>query len=191
MEIELRLYFAGDASFELVETLFCHPAFGEPLKCVRGKTSGAYHGAGVFQWTTAVKALSLLMLKGVAYSTKKSDLCLPILKGSNGSLASSLDDALHKTPSWLTDMFGTDSRGQPLVRRVFLRTNPGRRRPGCTMVSINERFLPLEGISVFWEGRKVLRFPDLTGMVAHMTKTLRLDLDDASIFSKGAAFTLN
>ena len=36
-----------------------HP---EPLICIRGKTAGAYRGAGTFQWTRAVHGITLLLL---------------------------------------------------------------------------------------------------------------------------------
>jgi hypothetical protein len=58
---------------------------------------------------------------------------------------------------WLTEMFGCDQSGISLIRRMVLRTNPERKRPGPTVLSINERFMPLAAISIVVDGAKASR----------------------------------
>jgi hypothetical protein len=54
-------------------------------------------------------------------------------------------------------MFGCDQSGISLIRRMVLRTNPERKRPGPTVLSINERFMPLGSISIIVDGVKASR----------------------------------
>jgi hypothetical protein len=81
----------------------------------------------------------------------------PFIKGGGGSLAASLDYAISKQPMWLTEMFGCDQSGISLIRRMVLRTNPERKRPGPTVLSVNERFMPLASISIMIDGVKASR----------------------------------
>jgi hypothetical protein len=73
-----------------------------------------------------------------------------VLAGARGSSIASLDYAISKQPCWLTDMFGTDSFGISLVRRLILRTNPERKRPGPVFLSLNTRYLDPSMIEVRW-----------------------------------------
>jgi hypothetical protein len=81
----------------------------------------------------------------------------PVIKGCGGSLAASLDYAISKQPMWLTEMFGCDQSGISLIRRMILRTNPERKRPGPTVLSLNERFMPVAAISIFSDGARCSR----------------------------------
>ncbi|MDD2943932.1 MAG: hypothetical protein PHC51_13325, partial [bacterium] len=47
---------------ELYRTEFTHPRLQQMRYCVRGKTSGGIPGAGTFQWTSAVRALTCLTI---------------------------------------------------------------------------------------------------------------------------------
>jgi hypothetical protein len=96
---------------------------------VRGKTGGAIRDVGSFQWTTAVKALAVLSLK-TALAKARGLSAGHRLVGHKGSLAASLDYAVSKQPGWLTEMFGVDSLGISMLRRLVMRTNPERKRPG-------------------------------------------------------------
>jgi hypothetical protein len=40
---------------------------------------------------------------------------------------------------------------------MVLRTNPERKRPGPTVLSINERFMPLSSISIIVDGERASR----------------------------------
>jgi hypothetical protein len=40
---------------------------------------------------------------------------------------------------------------------MILRTNPERKRPGPTILAINERYMPVEAISIFADGVRCTR----------------------------------
>ena len=153
MERYFRLSFVGNRNPELFETSFAHPAIIEVKTVIRGKSGGAFSHCGSFQWTRAVKALCNLVLRAVYHHRKGDSPVLPILVGDTQSLAASLDYAIDKHPIWLIDMFGLDGAGNPTVRRMLRRTNPGRKRPGPTAIGLNMNFLPIEGIEISWKGR--------------------------------------
>lgn len=151
---ELSLWFASGPQIELIRTNFRSPMLPEPVTAVRGKTSGAYSTEVTFQWTSAVQSLSTLLLKATARQKLRMNMKTPLLEGGKGSMASSLDASLYKQTSWL-DMFGSNIRGDSLSKRVFLRTNPGRRRFGPVLISLNERLLPPNAIKVHVDSRLV------------------------------------
>ncbi len=125
---------------------------GEVLVSVRGKTAGAIQGAGSFQWTSAVKALSSLLVRASIAQGEESAASIAVLSGFGGSLASTLDYALSKQPGWTVDMFGVDGCGNTYLRRLLLRTNPERKYPGPVIVTINSRSVKSEDIEVWWNG---------------------------------------
>lgn len=145
---QLKLFFNGG---QLSQIEFHNGAPGDVRVCVRGKCAGAYARAGSFQWTSAVRGLSLLLVRACDASQS------PTLHGDAGSLAASLDYAISKEPMWLTDMFGYDSDGVCTARRIVLRTNTERKRPGPTVVSLNHRYLRSDCISIFTDGRRCSR----------------------------------
>jgi hypothetical protein len=140
----LALYFEIG---ELIEVQFKDGATNEARVSVRGKTSGPLRQAGSFQWTAAVKGLSLLILRTCAGQEGM------LLAGEKDSLASSLDYAISKQPIWLTEMFGCDSQGTSLAKRMILRTNPERKRPGPVVLGINQLFLRPSEISIYSHGK--------------------------------------
>ena len=147
-QINFSLWFSGSPHIELTKTAFTSPLLPDTVWAVRGKTPGAFSTKSTFQWTSAVQAMSILMLRAAVHSKRGSKSPLPLLEGGPGSLANSLDAALYKQTTWL-DLFGYDKHGNSLSRRVFPRTNPGRRRPGPVMVSLNDHLLPKSCIWVF------------------------------------------
>ena len=116
---------------------------------IRGKTCGAYRGAGSFQWTTAVRALCVLLLRSAANPEGAQ------LAGGSGSLAASLDYAISKQPTWIAEMFGVDSFGVCTIRRMVLRTNSERKRPGPVTLSLNSAYLAPTAIEVVLDGKVV------------------------------------
>jgi hypothetical protein len=52
-------------------------------------------------------------------------------------------------------MFGLDSNGKSISKRLFNRTNLGRKRSGPTAISINLFFLPSENIKIYHNGSEV------------------------------------
>lgn len=151
--IYLKMNFVGLESAELGDTEFMHPTLTNCRRSIRGKSCGAYYSYGSFQWTRAVKAISWLLLKNAQSFKETASAEQVLLVGRNDTLASSLDYALDKQPLWLLDMFGLDNKGSPLVQRLLRRSNPGRKRPGPTAISLNTYFIPLEAIEISWNGQ--------------------------------------
>ena len=139
----LKLYFE---SGQLTEVAFQESAQSDVRRGIRGKTGGAFRCAGSFQWTSAVRALSLLMVQTSLNPQTAT------IEGYGGSLAASLDYALSKQPVWIADMFGCDPKGICNARRMILRTNPERKRPGPVVLAVNHVYLPATAIEVFVNG---------------------------------------
>lgn len=149
---ELVLWFAkSQGASQLERTLYVDPS-GIEIATVRGKTSGAYRNAGVFQWTPGVKALSVAFLRALANHLKNIRTFLPLLEGERGSLAASLHYALYKQPSWLFDMFGMDESGNAHLRKLLFHSNLG---TGKVAISLNEDVLPASSIKVYVGGFEV------------------------------------
>jgi hypothetical protein len=125
---------------------------------VRGKTAGAFKGAGSFQWTTAVRALSLSFLSAI-----ENPLGIH-LSGHAGSLAASLDYALSKQPIWLAEMFGVDTLGNCVARRFTYRTNSERKRPGPVSLSLNHSYLESAMIEVVVDGRQLVDVQEIAAL---------------------------
>jgi len=144
VEPSLVLQFADTLSFDLWGTCFSHPLLSTVCHAVRGKTHGAYRGCGSFEWSRGVRAMALLMVNALQLKGHtEADLV-----GGTGSLAASLDYALDKQPAWMSEIFGVDSSGNSLLRRIVLRSNPGRKRRGPVALSVNIGFLPLSAIRI-------------------------------------------
>jgi hypothetical protein len=90
-----------------------------------------------------VKALSVLIAKAAMRPESA------ILQGCSGTLAASLDYALSKQPTWLSEMFGCDADGISFARRLILRTNPERKRPGPVVLALNHVYLSAASIEVY------------------------------------------
>lgn len=164
---KLVAHFAGaGSSCELIETLFIHPVIGEERRCIRGKRSGAYKGYATFQWTKAVQGLSLFVIEAAIRKYRSGQG--PLLVGCNGSFASSLDYAIDKQTSWLYDMFGWDSKGAGLSRKLLLRSNPGQRMAGPVAVSLNLNFLEPSNITVLYNYEELSSLEALTTLKARV-----------------------
>lgn len=146
----VELHFAGSSDVQLIEARFSDLSLDLDRFAVRGKTCGALRNAGSFQWTSAVKALCILMLKAAVSKNREVPEGELLLQGSQGSLAASLDFAISKQPAWLTDMFGADSRGISHIRRLVLRSNPERKRPGPVVLRFNPSVLEMTDFRILW-----------------------------------------
>lgn len=155
----LELRFARD---QLVQTTFTHEIPGKTIRAVRGKTSGAFRGCGVFQWTSAVHSMSILLVECALSSRRHPGSSInPILEGQGRTPASSLDYALTKETSWLGDIFGYDLHGNLVSKRLFHRTNSGRRRPGPVSISLNPRLLTGDQIKILIDNNEIESFQAL------------------------------
>jgi hypothetical protein len=155
----LKLYFQSQ---ELTEVRFQESIRSDPRQTVRGKTSGAMRCVGSFQWTSAVKALSVLIVKAAMRPESA------VLQGCSGSLAASLDYALSKQPAWLSEMFGCDANGISFARRLVLRTNPERKRPGPVVLAVNDMYLSAASIEVHADG-VLASTPQLAHLVSQLS----------------------
>lgn len=149
---------------ELIETRFAHTLVPEPRRSIRGKSGGAYVHCGSFQWTSAVKGLALLFLKAAADRLGGFESLTP-LSGCRGSLAASLDYAIAKEPEWIIDVFGADSKGTPIIRRLVRITNPNQKRPGPVALCLNQSFLPSAAISITVAGIEVQSLEAINRMI--------------------------
>lgn len=146
----LTLKFVEDEKgVSLDEAWFLAPGLDERLLVRRG--GNALPGVGNFKWSAAVHALSILCVRHSLsrYCEKLPESRSAYLSGEGGSAASSLDYALAKQPDWLLDLFGLNRDGSSITRKVFVRENPERRRPGPVRVGIRATFLPAEAIELF------------------------------------------
>lgn len=159
-KFRLQLVSSG-ASVELSSTLFNCPVSSEQYRSVRGKVAHGSGRTGTFPWTAGVMGLVCTLLKAKLASVLPDSDCWLTATGfssSESAFATSFDSALSKCPNWLLDMLGTDSRGVSHSRRMFIRINAEKRRPGPVIVAVNSKFLPPTGIAVELDG-KVIESP--------------------------------
>jgi hypothetical protein len=71
-------------------TKFIHPLIGRELKTIRGKSNGAYTDFGSFQWTKAVKAISILGVRSKLFASAGCNM-QAMVEGGALSLAAALD----------------------------------------------------------------------------------------------------
>lgn len=153
----LKLHFVGREGPSLFHTEF---VFGSTrCSAVRGKTSGAFTGHGSFHWSIAVRALGVLAIKTTLAA--QGHPCDPFLVGEKGSLAASLDYAISKETQWLVDVFGLSDGLTPNLRRIFRRTNSGRKRSGPVAISFAKPLLRPGGIVIRWNSLDVVTIDDL------------------------------
>jgi hypothetical protein len=186
-ERSFQLHFAGRSTAELCETRF-YAGPGAPARVtVRGKTSGAYGNAGSFHFSSAVRALCVLCTKSAIAGKSSCRDAAPIILGTQGSLAASLDYALTKQPVWLCEMFGSDISGKPLAQRLFRRSNSHRKRPGPVVLSVNEKAIPLSNIHIFWNENEIDSLEALQTLLSLLAATEEPEKPKAPSLEKLAA----
>jgi hypothetical protein len=156
-KFRLQLVSSG-ASVELSSTVFDCPLTSEQYRSVRGKIAHGSGRTGTFPWTAGVMGLVCTLLKAKCASLLPESDCWLTATGfssSESSFATSFDSALSKCPNWLLDMLGTDSRGVSHSRRMFIRINAERRRPGPVIVAVNAKFLVPSSIEVELDGKRI------------------------------------
>jgi hypothetical protein len=161
MKTRLILDFSySGSSLELVHITFYCSLTKQIHQSHRGKTGLLSGGRGAFQWTPGVVAVCLLAIKaslGKTFATdKKSWVSATGFCSRESSSATSLDFALSKQPNWLLDMFGCDSRGNSISKRLFIRINPEGRRAGPVRVAFNPCFLDPYQIKICINGQPVV-----------------------------------
>lgn len=152
--ISIVLHFAGNSSVELIRSEFRDMTRDYSRVCVRGKASDSSTNEGSFQWTSGVRAMCAVFLRfAIADREQPFGYCL---QGGRGSLASSLDYALSKSPTWLLEMFGAGPQGTPYARRLFRISNPNRKRPGPVVISVNNHLLENDSVRIVLDGTPVV-----------------------------------
>lgn len=145
---------------------------GVPIRSTRGALSRDWSSDRCFRWTSAVCALAYL---AVAYrqSAHGGEIEQAFLCGKANSMACSLDYALTKKPGWLMDVFGSDSKGNPLAMRLFDRRNSSRKMPGPVLVRFNPYQLRAEGIVISVNGRVIASESELSEIKERLAATWR------------------
>ena len=125
---------------------------GERLTVCRGSSfaSSISDVSGTFPWSRAVQAVTVLLLRLVVHRLDSS--ISPCIKGEQGSLAASLDSALSKETRWICEMFGFDSHGRAVARKITTRSNPERKRPGPVTISFKPQVINETEIKIFLNG---------------------------------------
>lgn len=168
---QIDLYFrsCADSQPALVEVAFRRSNETPVLRTVRGKFCYIVPAGGSFQWTRAVKALTVLLLRTVIHGNGA------VIQGEAGSLAASLDYALSKEPTWLSEMFGADSQGRAFARRLFYRTNPERKRAGPVIINLNPAIVSAPRINVHIDGNLIPASTRLEGILNQFESVERTD----------------
>jgi hypothetical protein len=148
----VKLTFCSDGAIELLRVDLSNVG-GTTCTSVRGKTSGAFRGAGTFQWSSAVRAVACIFIQAKLKDEETAGEAM--LSGEAKSLAASLDYALTKQPAWLLDMFGTSQNGRCQAKRFFRVTNSHRKRGGPVAVSLNLYTCAPESIEIVLDGKTV------------------------------------
>jgi hypothetical protein len=171
----LKLYFVGSEEPALFQTEFVYGL--SKAICVRGKTGGAFTGRGSFHWSSAVRGMCLLAIKTCMASHGYDED--PVIFGEQGSLAASLDYALSKETVWLVEIFGTNDEESPNFRRLFKRTNSGRKRLGPVAVSLSKSLQEKGAIEVILNGSALTAEEEFRGLLSTLQMTAQpLSLGD-------------
>ena len=152
----IQLYFSGKDSPELVEFSF-RDALGQTTTVTRGKDADRYAYEGTFQWTSAVKALTLLCI-GTRLNNSFA------LSGRHGTPAASLDFAIAKRVRWLAEMFGVGGDGKLRILKLIKRVNSELRRPGALSISLNSPFHEADAIQIFLEEKSLSAAHELSSL---------------------------
>jgi hypothetical protein len=178
----MTLWFSNPTNPFLSKTEYTVHSTRIKLIAVRGKTSAAFGQVGTFQWTSAVQAMAVIMIQ-TALSKHTNEA--PIISGDKGTLAASLDYCISKSPFWLLDMFGTDSKGTTRTRRLFLRSNPERKRGGEVTITINQHILEPHNIRFMMQGREITDVDTLKKLIEQIERSAiyarRVSTTEASV----------
>jgi hypothetical protein len=129
---------------ELIKIEVLTGTHAAPIKCIRGRGTTRQKSVGSFSWTSAVQALTLLLIKA-----KVSGRTEDLLVGTAPSPATSLDHALSKQPVWMGDMFGHLPNKRPYISKLILSSNPGGKRPEPVRLGLNQELIAASDIQVF------------------------------------------
>jgi len=161
----ISLFFVDKHDPILIKVVYRTSGSSDEILSVRGKTGGAFDTERTFQWTAAVQGLSVILLRKAACSNALQDVTL---SGGQGSVAASLDYALDKQPAWLVDMFGLAKDGSSVARRLFRRTNPGRKSKGPVVIGLNKSLLTTLSVDIVWDGIQITNTTTVAQLLAQI-----------------------
>lgn len=146
---------SSNRGISLEATEFKDPETSAITRCQRGANTFR-KGLGTFPWSQGVQALVRFFIEVKIAELESSQ---GSIHGEQGSLAASLDYSIAKNGQWLADMFGAYSDGTLRARRIILRNNPERKRPGPVEIFLNSKLLPPHDVSIYFE-RKLVQSKD-------------------------------
>jgi hypothetical protein len=114
----------------------------------------------------------MLFLKGALSKLDPNED--PLLSGTQGSLAASLDYAMSKQPSWILDMFGFDADGKCIARRLINRSNTERKRPGPVTLALKPLVIRESEIQIYWESKLITSAHELAYILAQIEPTAEM-----------------
>jgi hypothetical protein len=151
----IKLYFSQSEPHQLLRTVVEDhlrdpgQSISKGRVCVRGKGGSERGPTASFQWTSAVKGLSYLLVLYSAMGDSESPEETAILEGQGGSIASSLDYAVSRQPLWIIDMFGLERSGRPAIRKILNRWNSDRSKGDVVALGINRNVVSADDIEVY------------------------------------------
>ena len=169
----LVLEWSGPNLPQLQGLHFSHPLLDHDRYSVRGKSTGATLATGSFQWTAAVQAVALLLMRGLGCTLAGRARCSPCLIGGPGSPAASLDFAIDKEPAWMSEMFGCDAQGGNLLKRLVLRSNPHQKRSETVSVALRPETLVHLKITASRDGSPLNSIDQVLALIASLEKNWR------------------
>jgi hypothetical protein len=184
---QISLEFLEGQECSLNSVRFSHSLLSRDQISYRGKGGNRIFGDYSFQWSPAVRAMSILLLwtkGGYINPFTRYPFSMTTLSGAQGTYAASLDYALSKKPLWLLDMFGVDSSGEAIARRIFIRGNSERKRGGEVVIAINTVHVPASSIEVVCNGKLLngLESVTLGHILAQKPKSTKaLEMEESKI----------
>lgn len=160
-ELVLQFDETEDGPPQLTLTHYSPSGRGTQYRSVRGQSTKARGACGTFALSSGVLGMIAAILKAKVANNDSLDenadwLSLAGVSSKETRLAVAFDSALSKEPHWLSEMFGTDASGRAMAKRLFIRENPERKRPGPVIVALNRLALPPENIAIrLGNGRQI------------------------------------
>jgi len=153
-----RASFSGDTMPEAYALEFSFPYLGIQSRLTRGKDYFRGSATGSFQWTSAVRAFLVHVVRLAAARSHSPGLSEAITgKGllDDRESALTLEYAIDRTPEWLLALFGSDKSGRPLAKRLFRRNSSSRKRGEPVTVELNDAWWSDIVVELFWNGKPV------------------------------------
>lgn len=153
---KLRCWFHSWEQLELDKIECMHPLIGSRILARGRQHLPSEYINGSLPWTSAVKALAILLVRTAASNEDTQDFKEGAkLSSDTTQAARSLDYALSKKPAWLQDLFSVDAAGSSLAARFFIRQNSESKRPGPVIISLNDRMISGEDIEIYVKEKKI------------------------------------